>query len=96
MPKPKSRDQAVELLAQYFSLGERELNVAEGFSLLTERAKRHVEILINDHIANEIPQLRQIYDNISHQDQQRFNRVIERIQDVKRGIPPDEDLDSAL
>ena len=33
---------------------------------------------------------KEIYANASYQDQQRFNRIVERVQDGKRGIPPED------
>ena len=90
MPKPRSRKEAIEMLAEYISLTPEAIEIAEGWSLLDKRAKRHVKILIDDHIANLIPVLRPLYENSSNAAQLKFNRVIERIQDQKRGIPPEE------
>lgn len=87
--RPRSRDEALELLAQYFNLDDEALAIAEGWSILPPEAQRHVRILIDDHISMHlIPQLGELYQNRSHADQARANRIIEAVQDRLRGLPP--------
>jgi len=90
MTKKQRYDESVAQLLEYLSLSDEAIHIAEGWSLLDDRAKRHVKILIDDHISREIPQLRQYYANVSIKDQERFNRVVERVQDRYRGIPPED------
>ena len=82
---------AIEELAQLLNLTPEALNIAEGWSILPETMQRHVKILIDDYITTEIPQLADLYANASGKAQLRFNRIVERIQDEKRGIPPADD-----
>lgn len=78
----------VARLAAHLNLSDEALAVAEGFSILPESAQDHVVMLIDDYIAQRIPTLRTIYGNRSMRDQRRFNAIVERIQDRRRGIPP--------
>lgn len=84
---PKDYDRAVEHLARLVGLSDEALHIAEGWTLLPDRARRHVKLLIDDHIAQIIPELRQLYENASRPDQERANRVIERAQARRRGPP---------
>jgi len=82
MPK-EDYQSAIEELAQYLNLTPEALDIAEGWSILPEGAKRHVKILIDDHIATAIPLLKPLYERTSHRAQKRFNDIAERIQGEK-------------
>lgn len=88
MSKRMTRDEAIERLSEYLNLSTDAVSVAEGYSVLPEPIQRHFKLLLDDYIASLHPLLGEMYASASHQDQLRFNRVIERIQDEKRGIPP--------
>ena len=80
MKKPKSRDEAIEMLSEYLSLSDEAIQMAEGWMLLEPRVQRHVKIIIDENIASRSEILRQAYANVSHADQQRFNSIIEKAQ----------------
>lgn len=84
----KDYETAIGQLAAYLQLSDEAILVAEGWSILTPRLQRHVKLLIDDYIGSQVPVLKALYANSSHQDQLRFNRIIERIQNKKRGQPP--------
>ncbi len=77
---PPNRDEAIELLAAYLNLTPEALAIAEGWSILSEGAQRHVKLLIDDYIASTNPVLRRLYDNASRVDQLRFDAIIEDAQ----------------
>jgi len=81
---PKDRDEAVQLLTEYLNLSDEALDIAEGYELLPDGAKRHIRLVINDFIASNIPALRRLYEAASHPDQVRFNRIIEEAQAERR------------
>ncbi len=85
-----NKDKAIQQLAEYLNISQDAIEVAEGWTLLPPRMKVHVCTLINDYIAQQHPVLKKIYANASRHDQARFNRIVERIQDEKRGIPPED------
>ena len=87
--RPTRREKAIEQLAQYLNLSPEAIDIAEGWSILPEGTRRHLKLVIDDHIASLHPLLRELYGNASHQDQLRFNRIITRIQGEKRGQPPE-------
>ena len=78
----------VDQLCAALNLTPEAISIAEGWSLLPERAQRHVKILIDDHIASFAPELRELYSNASIVAQTRFNRVIEQAQARLQGTPP--------
>ena len=84
----RERDQAIEQLAQYLNLTPEAIEIAEGWSILPEGTRRHLKLVIDDHIASQHPLLRDLYANASHVDQLRFNREVERLQDTIRKSPP--------
>lgn len=83
---------AIDQLTQLLNLPDEAIDIAEGWALLPDRMQRHVKILIDDYIASQIPQLRQLYENSSYKAQIRFNRIAERVQNDSRGhsAPDDE------
>ena len=87
----RRNDDALALLAAFVQLGPDALHIAEGWSILPERAQRHVKILIDDYIASMSPELKRLYSNAALHDQLRFNRIIERAQQRDRGYPPTPD-----
>lgn len=90
MPDNRYND-AVHKLASLLDLSEDAIVIAQGWSVLPESLQRHFTLVIDDYIANVSPTLRELYGNARQSDQLRFNRIIERIQDRKRGIPPEHD-----
>lgn len=84
---PDRYDRAVAQLAQQLNLSEDALSVAEGWSILPEGIQRHFKLLIDEYIANLHPVLRDLYGNARLSDQQRFNRLVERIQAERHGPP---------
>lgn len=89
-PNPE-RDEAIERLAEYLNLTPEALSIAQGWSILPEGPQRHVKILIDDYIARQHPLLRDLYVNVSHAAQLRFNSIVEAAQDRIRGLPPSEE-----
>jgi hypothetical protein len=55
---------------------------------LPASVQRHVKVLIDDYVAQQIPLLQPLYANASHPAQLRFNRIIETVQAAKRPRPP--------
>lgn len=82
-------DDAVHKLASLLNLSDDAIIIAQGWSVLPESLQRHFKLVIDDYISNLNPALRELYSNTRQSDQIRFNRLIEDIQDKKRGIPPD-------
>ncbi len=76
---------AIEQLAEYLSLSHEAIEIAEGWSILPPTMQRHFHLMISDYIASQAPVLQPLYAASSHQDQLRFNRIIERAQAAKRG-----------
>ena len=88
MPRKKQGyDQAITQLAEYLSLSDAAIQIAEGWSILPETMQRHFQLLIDDYIGGQSAELRRLYENASHQDQLRFNRIVERAQ-MKKHFPP--------
>ena len=83
-------EKAIEDLAKLVGLSPEAVYIAEGWMLLDERAQRHFKLLIDDHVANQIPMLKPYYDAASLPDQIRFNRIVERYQGDIRGVPPED------
>jgi hypothetical protein len=79
---------AIGQLAAYLQLSDEAIQVAEGWSILSPRLQRHVKLLIDDYISSQAPVLKALYANTSHHDQLRFNRIVERLQNERRGLPP--------
>lgn len=84
----KNRADRIEELCQLLNLSEDAIAIAEGWSILPAGAQRHVQLVIDDYIASEIPLLKKLYSRARGQDQLRFNRIIEAAQDRARGVPP--------
>ena len=85
--EPDRYQKTVEQLCEVLNLSREAISIAEGWSILPERSRRHVKILIDDHVAALAPQLRELYSNASIVAQLRFNRIAERIQ-AERHQPP--------
>lgn len=80
--------EAVEKLAAMLNLSEDAIAVAEGWSILPEGIRRHFKLLLDDYIASLHPTLQELYGNARHADQLRFNRIVERVQALRR--PPNQ------
>jgi hypothetical protein len=74
------RDDHVEQLCRLLNLTDDAISIAEGWSILPPRMKKHVQLVINDYIASQVPALARLYSHASVQDQIRFNRIIEAAQ----------------
>lgn len=84
---PKRADE-VEQLCKILNLSDEALAIAEGWSILPAGMQMHVQLLINEYIAREVPALKKLYGNASARDQLRFDRIIEAAQDRVRQRPP--------
>ena len=63
---------------QVFS--QEQTDIADAWPLLPESTRHHVQLLIDDAVVTEIPQLRSSYENASRTDQKRANAILERAQ----------------
>lgn len=87
-----SYDEAIEQLAQILSLDDDAILMAQGYSVLPDRMKRHVKLVIDDYISSHHEALRTAYNAVSLSDQLRFNDVVERAQRRARDSRPPEGL----
>lgn len=78
----------MEQLCKILNLSDEALAIAEGWSILPAGMQMHVQLLINEYIAREVPALKKLYGNASARDQLRFDRIIEAAQDRVRQRPP--------
>ena len=85
----KKRADQIEQLCKILNLSDDAIAVAEGWSILPYGIQRHVQLLINDYVASEIPAVKKLYSGTRRQDQLRFNRIIEAAQARARGGPSD-------
>lgn len=75
-----NKHDAIEQLCKLLNLTEEAVSIAEGWSILPPNLQRHFSLILNDYIAAQHPTLAEIYRNASHQDQLRFNRIVEDAQ----------------